>query len=460
MVKLRCFGRVGVWMSASFLTAASLGAQVLSDFVPVTPCRLVDTRTSNGLLGSPSMAAGSTRSFPFPMSNCGLPSNATGYSLNVTVVPLAGLSYVSIWPTGVHQPVVSTLNDSEGEVIANAAVVQAGTGGAVSVFVTDTTDVIIDVDGYFVASPVSTSSATDNTTLGLNALPVSAGAQNTGIGFAALNNNSSGNFNTALGSTALSTNSSGSDNTAIGQSALTNNTSGVNNTAVGSGALSSESSGTDNVAVGYLALNGGTGSTNVALGSQSLLTATGNGNIGIGYQAGNTLSTGSNNIDIGNVGVNSDDGVIRIGTPGTQASTVIAGIFGNNITGGATVVIDANGQLGVSSSSRRYKEDIHPMSDSSNRLMQLEPVTFRYKQTASDGSHDLQYGLIAEQVAAVYPELAVYGKDGQVETVQYQQLPAMLLNEIQKQHKTIEDLESRIAALEQLLKTNTSAVAH
>ena len=99
------------------------------------------------------------------------------------------------------------------------------------------------------------------------------------------------------------------------------------------------------------------------------------------------------------------------------------------------------------------------MADASDRLMDLEPVTFHYKQASADGSRDQQYGLIAEQVAAVYPELAVYDKEGRVETLQYQQLPAMLLNEIQKQHKTIDDLETRIATLEQLLKTNASAPA-
>ncbi len=121
-------------------------------FFPVTPCRVADTRFSSGLggpFGPPSMNGGSTRSFPIPSSACGIPSTALAYSLNVTVVPPGPLTYLSIWPTGQPQPVVSTLNSFDGQVVANAAVVPAGSGGAISVFVSDNTDVIIDIDGYF-----------------------------------------------------------------------------------------------------------------------------------------------------------------------------------------------------------------------------------------------------------------------------------------------------------------------
>jgi hypothetical protein len=118
-------------------------------FIPVTPCRVVDTRTATGSLGGPTMAAGSTRNFPLPMSACGLPATASAYSLNVTVVPKTKLSYLTMWPAGQPQPVVSTLNSPKGTILANAAIVPAGTSGDVSVYVTDQTDVIIDVNGYF-----------------------------------------------------------------------------------------------------------------------------------------------------------------------------------------------------------------------------------------------------------------------------------------------------------------------
>jgi hypothetical protein len=120
-----------------------------SQFVPVTPCRVVDTRNANSPFGGPIMTPGSTRSFAIPQSACNIPATAQAYALNVTVVPEGPLGYLSLWPTGQTQPSVSTLNSPVGAVVANAAIVPAGTGGAVSVFVTDSTEVIIDINGYF-----------------------------------------------------------------------------------------------------------------------------------------------------------------------------------------------------------------------------------------------------------------------------------------------------------------------
>ena len=118
-------------------------------FYPVTPCRVADTRTPAGSFGGPTMTAATTRSFTIPAGNCNIPSTAAAYSINVTVVPAGPLGYLSIWPTGSAQPLVSTLNSPAGNVVANAAIVPAGTGGAISVFVTDPTDVVLDIDGYF-----------------------------------------------------------------------------------------------------------------------------------------------------------------------------------------------------------------------------------------------------------------------------------------------------------------------
>ena len=121
-------------------------------FYPVTPCRVADTRNPAGTFGGPSLGAGSTRTFPIPSSSCGLPSTAQAYSFNMTAVPPGSLFYLTTWPAGQSQPVVSTLNDLQGQIIANAAIVPAGTGssaGGISVYVSDATNLVIDVNGYF-----------------------------------------------------------------------------------------------------------------------------------------------------------------------------------------------------------------------------------------------------------------------------------------------------------------------
>lgn len=118
-------------------------------FVAVQPCRVVDTRGPAGIFGGPIMSSGQTRSFPIPNSGCGIPSTAQAYSLNFTVVPQGSLGYLTAWPTGQSQPVVSTLNSLEGRIVANAAIVPAGENGAISVFVTNSTNVVIDINGYF-----------------------------------------------------------------------------------------------------------------------------------------------------------------------------------------------------------------------------------------------------------------------------------------------------------------------
>ena len=136
-------------VTMAWASTASAQDTASLNFVAVTPCRVVDTRYFSGALGGPDLAGGMTRSFPIPAGSCGIPPNASAYSFNVTVVPVHALGYLSIWPTGHAQPVVSTLNSPDGRIVANAAVVPAGDGGAISVFVTDETHVILDVNGYF-----------------------------------------------------------------------------------------------------------------------------------------------------------------------------------------------------------------------------------------------------------------------------------------------------------------------
>ena len=175
----------------------------------------------------------------------------------------------------------------------------------------------------------------------------------------------------------------------------------------------------------------------------------------MGTGAGANLTTGSNNIDIGNAGVAGESSTIRIGTAGVQSLTFIAGI--SNVAVGAveTVMVTAAGQLGTVFSSARFKEEIRDMGEASSGLLNLRPVTFHYKGLA-EGSNPLHFGLIAEEVEEMLPELVGHAPTGEAQTVHYYELPAMLLNELQKQHQTIEGqrklitvLEARLAALEE-----------
>jgi hypothetical protein len=203
--------------------------------------------------------------------------------------------------------------------------------------------------------------------------------------------------------------------------------------------------GNNNTATGYQSLYlNGTSGNNTAFGSQALLANTGAGNIGIGYQAGMSLSSGDNNIDIGNIGVAGEGNTIRIGTPATQTATYIAGIYGNPLSG-SQVVINSQGRLGVVMSSERFKTDIEPMGESSSKLQQLRPVTFHYKNNPH-GS--LQYGLIAEEVAKVYPDLVVRSESGRIDGVRYDELAPLLLNELQREQGVLRAQAARLRDLQ------------
>ena len=275
---------------------------------------------------------------------------------------------------------------------------------------------------------------TANTFLGPNAgnFTMTGSGENVGIGPNALSANTTGASNTAIGTFALQANTGSNFNTAVGRATLLVST-GSSNTAVGAYALDANTTGTLNIAMGQDALgNNSSGSNNIAIGTLS----------------GNNATTGSNNIIIGNAGVAAEGSTTRIGTGGTQTRAFIAGISGVTTGGtGAAVMIDSNGQLGTISSSQRFKYDVQDMGSASNRLLQLRPVMFRYKQAQNDGSHPLQYGLIAEEVARVYPELVQFAPTGEVNTVLYHLLPAMLLNEAQKQNAEIAALNTEITTL-------------
>lgn len=291
----------------------------------------------------------------------------------------------------------------------------------------------------------------NNTATGVGALGSNTtGSANTANGAFALNGNTTGSDNTASGTSALSRNTTGRFNTAHGKNALTQNITGFNNTASGFGALASNVTGGSNTAHGFGALFiNSTGSNNTAVGFRAgALQNTGSNNIALGFEAGVNLSTGSNNIIIGNTGTVADQNTIRIGSQGTHVRTFITGIRGTRVTAGQAVMVDANNQLGVISSSARYKEDIQPMGDASSPLMQLRPVTFRYKLPEADGSKPIQYGLIAEEVEQAMPDLVIYNNDGTPESVAYQLLPSLLLNEYQKQGRELAEAKAKLEVMD------------
>ena len=239
--------------------------------------------------------------------------------------------------------------------------------------------------------------------------------------------------NTANGVTALQNNNA-SNNTANGVSALSNNTAGGNNTANGVNAVKHNTTGHDNPADGLDALsNNSTGSNNIAVGSL----------------AGQNLTTGNSNIDIGNAGVAAEANTTRIGTQGTQRRAFIAGISGTAVTG-SPVVVNASGQLGVAASSERFKDEIKPMNNVSEAILALQPVTFRYKKTI-DPDRVQQFGLVAEEVAKVNPDLVARDAEGKVYTVRYDAVNVMLLNEFLKEHRKVQKLEAAFRAVNERL---------
>src|SRR5213592_3754023 len=320
---------------------------------------------------------------------------------------------------------------------------------------TGTDNTAIGFDALF-----SNTTGSENTAIGSDALPSNTtGIRNMANGFAALEANTIGIRNTASGRAALARNTTGNDNTGDGHDALFSNTTGIQNTATGSFALLFSTTANDNTADGYAAMLFNTiGNRNAAVGYWALYNnttgncysalvnnTTGNDNIAVGNFAGSNLTTGDNNIDIGNQGVAVEANTIRIGTQGTQTRTFVAGISGAGVMGVA-VKVNAAGQLGVGVSSERFKEEIKPMDKASETIFALKPVSFRYKKDI-DSERTPQFGLIAEDVAKVNPDLVVRDADGKVYTVRYEAVNAMLLNEFLKEHRKVEKLEDELASL-------------
>jgi len=266
---------------------------------------------------------------------------------------------------------------------------------------------------------------------------------NTATGTGALQNDTTGNYNTATGYRALFSNTSGTSNVGEGAYALGDNTTGDANIAIGSSALFDNTTGTANVAVGSGAL------TNNSAGI---------GNTALGYNAGSSLSTGNYNIDIGfNVtGVRNEANTIRIGTQGTQKATFIAGVYPTAVSG-STVVVSSSGKLGIATSSARFKEQIKPMDKTSEAVLKLKPVTFRYRKEVDPDSVP-QFGLVAEQVEKVNPDLVARDEQGKPYTVRYEAVNAMLLNEFIKEHQTVQRLEAALSAINERLDAQEAKI--
>jgi hypothetical protein len=308
-------------------------------------------------------------------------------------------------------------------------------------------------------------SGNSNTAIGAKALISNQeGSYNTAAGLAALYGNTSGTYNTANGYNALYNNTTGYSNVANGQQALYSNTGGAHNvatgaealytntadfnTAAGSRALYTNSTGNSNTATGYATLyNNSSGSYNTAAGTGALTNnTTGSNNIAIGRDAGANLTTGSNNIVIGTglLAKAGEANTTRIGKT-TQAKTFIGGIYNKTVASGVGVIVNSGGQLGTVQSSVRYKDDIKPMDRSSEAILKLKPVTFRYKEEL-DPDKIPQFGLIAEEVEKVDPDLVVRDEDGKISTVRYEAVNAMLLNEFLKERRRVQEVEKDLRA--------------
>ncbi len=425
------------------LGAAAAGSaangQVLAPnliYTSIQPCRLFDTRVAGGALvanvnrqfnvvgvsapGSLSSQGGNPAGCPIPGFVGAESPQVQAVVINLAVVTPSGTGVLQAWPSDQSKPNASVLNFTAAEVVlANGAVLpvrQDEQGGDITLVSNVGTHVLGDVAGYYSSGSPVQSPGSENLFLGfLSGNPgVATGIWNTVFGARSLNALTSGNFNTAVGAEAMSANTTGYSNVALGAGALPLNTTGTNNIAVGNGALTNLRTGTFNIV--------------------------------IGDDAGQDYSGAeSSNILIGNPGQNGESNTIRIGIAnGGQSSAYIAGIYGSTSSSGTEVFVNSSGQLGTTLSSLRFKEDVETMGDASDSLLRLRPVTFHYKAQFDDGSHLLQYGLIAEEVAKVYPDLVQYDADGRPLSVRYAMVNAMLLNEVQKQHLTITEQTAQL----------------
>jgi hypothetical protein len=300
------------------------------------------------------------------------------------------------------------------------------------------------------AALISNTTGNNNTATGIGALASNTiGNDNTANGLGALLHDTTGSDNTALGFEALLVNTTGFQNAANGWRALFANTTGFHNTADGFIALSSNTTGNHNTADGDEALTGNTtGNFNTTCGAHSLIhNTTGSGNTILGFDTGNSITTANNVICIGE----------NVAGANVSNSCFIGNIFGATSTSGIAVFINSSGQLGTATSSRRFKEEIRPMDQVSNALFSLKPVTFRYKKEV-DPAGTSQFGLVAEDVETVNPDLVVRDKEGKPYTVRYDAVNAMLLNEFLKEHRTVQEQGATIARQQKQIDALTAGL--
>jgi len=304
------------------------------------------------------------------------------------------------------------------------------------------------------AGTLLSNTANENTAMGAGALlSNTVGEFNTAIGGFALVSNQGGSRNNAVGGRALFAHTAGDFNNAIGFFALSSDTGGQSNNAFGDEALFSNTTGVNNVAMGDNALHGNiVGSLNTAVGKNALIFSSSTGNTAIGSEAGSSLTTGGYNICIGAdvTGFPAESNRIRIGTNlptgAGESACYMGGIAGQTVgAGGSTCYVDTDGKLGVFLSARRFKRDIADMGAASETLLAMRPVTFRYKSEL-DKTGIPQFGLVAEEVAEVNPDLVSRDAKGDVYTVRYEAINAMLLNEFLKEHRKVEKLKSDFQA--------------
>jgi len=326
----------------------------------------------------------------------------------------------------------------------DGAIAGSSNGEGIGVLVSRTTGVWNTGTGFEALNQLT--SGNQNTATGLRALfSDTNGGFNTATGVYALYGNITGWYNNAAGAYALANNTEGFYNSANGYGALYYNTEGDSNTATGFAALFKNTDGVANTANGYLALNSNTtGDANTASGAFALENnTTGTLNTALGFTAGSGVTTAS--------------GVIAIGAPGGNVNNTcyIGNIFGKTSAGATAVVVNAAGKLGTIVSSRRFKDDIKPMDQASETLFALKPVSFHYKKEI-DPEGVPQFGLVAEDVEKVSPDLVVRDAEGKVNTVRYEAVNAMLLNEFLKEHSKVEKLEAAVASLAATVKTQTA----
>ena len=334
--------------------------------------------------------------------------------------------------------------------------------GRTEIYAVDVTDTF-----YGIGALAHVTTGVRDSAFGYNALNQdTSGNANTAIGGYALFSNDTGSFNTASGDLALASNTTGDSNTASGDGALAENTTGYNNTASGDFALFANTTGDSNTASGSSALLYNiTGNFNTASGANALyynstgfrntadgagalyFNTTGASNVGIGFNAGRALTTGSGNVCVGtNV----------MGIAGESNTTRIKNVY-SSVASGRAVYVTSGNKIGTLVSSRRFKREIKPMEKASEAILALRPVSFRYKKEIEDNGAKM-FGLIAEEVAKVDPELVTRNDKGEAETVRYDAVNAMLLNEFLKEHRRNEEQQATIARLEKQVEKLTAGL--